>query len=161
MNVDIHKAFRHGAEILAKAHCEYTTLHKGHGIDQAHWDLLTQKEYWSPDQTRQIRSILANVIDVSMTIAGMPAIPLPGQYTAAIISEIVSPANRLLACVKAPDTFDAEAASGMMQTHAIQPMGVQQLMSIVIAYSGHYDKEPHAHGLPREIVDHVKKANQK
>lgn len=159
--MDIHKSFRHGAQILAKGHCKYTSLHKGHGIDQAHWDLLTQDEYWSPDQTRQIRSILANVIEVSMTIAGMPAIPLPGQYTAALISEIVAPANRLLACTKAPDTFDAEAASGMMETSTVKDMGIQQLMSIVIAYSGDYTKEPAAHVLPAEIKQHMKKENLK
>ena len=110
--MDIHKAFMHGAEILAKDNCKYTSLHKGHGIDQHHWDLLTQREYWSPDQTRQMRSILASVVEVSMTISGMPAIPLPGQYVAAVIAVLVAPANRLLACVKAPDTFDADAASG-------------------------------------------------
>lgn len=159
--MDIHKAFRHGAQILAKAQCEYTSLHKGHGIDQAHWDLLTQGEYWSPDQARQIRSVLANILEVSMTIAGMPAIPLPGQYTAALIAEIVSPANRLLACTKAPDTFDAEAASGLTETHSVKPMGIQQLMSIVIAYSGSYENEPAAHVLPMDIKSHMKKGNEK
>jgi hypothetical protein len=159
--LDIHKAFRHGAQILAQSQCKYSALHKGHGIDQAHWDLLTQGEYWSPDQTRQIRSILANVLEVSMTIAGMPAIPLPGQYTAALIAEIVSPANRLLACTKAPDTFDANAASGILEDHQIREMGVQQMMALVLAYSGNADREPIGQPLPLEISKTIQKANQK
>ena len=105
--MDIHRACQQGAQILAAADSKYTTLHKGHGIEENHWDLLTQKEYWSPDQARQIRSILASIVEVAMTIAGMPSIPMPGQYVAAVIAEVVAPPNRMLACTKAPDTFDA------------------------------------------------------
>lgn len=159
--MDIHRAFQQGAQILAKNHCKYTSLHKGHGIDEHHWELLTQAEYWSADQVRQMRAILANVVEVAMTIAGMPAIPLPGHYVAAVIAEVVSPANRLLACTKAPDTFDADAASGIMGTHVIKDMSVQQLMSLVIAYSGGYPGEPPAHRLPREVKEAIKKENEK
>ncbi len=159
--MDIHKAFQHGAQIIAKNSCEYTSLHKGHGIDQAHWDLLTQPEYWSPDQARQIRAILANVLEVSMTIAGLPAIPLPGQYLAALITEVVSPCNRYLACIKAPDTFDANAASGILETYQVKPMPYQQLMSLVIAYTGGSTDEPEREKLPREVKDIMKKANLK
>ena len=161
MTLDIHKAFRHGAEILAKDNCEYTSLHKGHGIDQHHWDLLTQKEYWSPDQARQMRSILASVLEVSMTISGMPAIPLPGQYVAAMISEVVAPVNRLLACSKAPDTFDADLASGILGTHRIEPMSREQLMSLVLLYSGGFPDEPPAHKLPKDVKEAMKKENEK
>ena len=157
--MDIHKAFQHGAEILAKDTCKYTELHKGHGIDQHHWEVLTQREYWSPDQTRQIRAILANVLEVAMTISGMPAIPLPGQYCAAVIAHIVAPANRLLACTKAPDTFDADAASGLLGTHEVKDMSVQQLMSLVMAYSGGYTGEPESHRLPADVRQTMQVAN--
>ena len=159
--LDIHRAFQHGAQILAKDNCKYTELHKGHGIDEHHWQMLTQAEYWSPDQTRQMRSILANVLEVSMTIAGMPAIPLPGQYVAALIAEVVAPANRLLACTKAPDTFDADAASGLLGTHEIKDMPFEQLASLVLVYSGGYPGEPQAHRLPRDVKETMKKENQK
>lgn len=157
--MDIHLAFRLGAEILAKDGNKYTSLHKGHGIDEHSWQLLTQSEYWSPDQARQIRSILASTVEVAMTISGMPAIPLPGQYVAAVIAEVVSPVNRLLACTKAPDTFDADQASGIMDTHVVKDMSVQQLMALVIAYSGGYGGEPRAHKLPSEVKETIKKAN--
>jgi hypothetical protein len=159
--LDIHRAFQHGAQILAKNENEYTMLHKGHGIDEHHWSVLTQQEYWSPDQARQMRSIIAAVVEVSMTIAGMPAIPLPGHYVAALISEVVAPCNRLVACTKAPDTFDADAASGILGTHIIKDMSVQQLMSLVLLYSGGYPAEPSAHRLPKDVSETIKKANQK
>lgn len=159
--MDLHKAFKHGAKLLAQENCKYTDLHKGHGIEEAHWELLTQKEYWSPDQARQIRTILANGVEASMTIAGMPAIPLPGHYVAAFISEVVAPANRFLACCKAPDTFDADIASGIMGTHEIKDMSVQQLMSLVIAYSGGFGDEPAAHMLPKTVSEEVRRANSK
>ena len=159
--MDIHKAFQHGAQILAKDQNKYTALHKGHGIDQHHWDILTQDEYWSPDQSRQMRSILASIAEVSMTIAGMPAIPLPGHYIAALIAEVVAPCNRMMACVKAPDTFDADIASGILGTHEIKDMSVQQLMSLVLAYSGGFPGEPPAHRLPPEVKETIKRANAK
>ena len=159
--MDIHKAFQHGAQILAANNCRYTTLHKGHGIDEYHWEILTQEEYWSPDQARDMRSILANAIEVCMTISGMPAIPLPGQYAAALIALVVAPCNRMVACVKCPDTFDADAASGILGTHEIKDMPVQQLMALVLAYSGGFPGEPAAHKLPRDVSETVKKANAK
>lgn len=143
--------------IIAQNDAKYTTLHKGHGINESDWDLLTQEEYWSPDQAMQIRSIMAAVLEVAMTIAGIPAIPMPGQYAAALISHVVAPSNRFLACTKCPDTFDAVDASGILGTHEIKPMTTQQLMALTIAYSGGSFAEPQAHKLPREVKETVRK----
>lgn len=159
--MDIHKAFQIGAQKLAAHQCKYTTLHKSHGIEEHHWDLLTSDEYWSADEARQMRSILASVCEVSMTIAGMPAIPLPGHYVAALIAEVVAPANRMLACTKAPDTFDADLASGVLGTHQVQDMSVQQLMALVLAYSGGYPGEPAPHKLPQEVSETMKRESKK
>lgn len=159
--MEIHRAFRNGAETLAGAACKYTNLHKGHGIEPAYWDLLTSPEPWTPDQARQIRSVLASVVEVCMTISGMPAIPLPGQYVAAVIAIVVKPINRLVACTKAPDTFDADAASGILGTHEVKDMPVQQLMALVIAYSGGFPGEPPAHRLPKALKPEIEEVNKK
>lgn len=159
--MDIYDSFCRGASVLAAAHCKYTEIHKGHGIDPYDWKILTQQEYWSPEQAREMRSVLANVLEVSMTIAGMPAIPMPGQYLAALIAHVVSPANRLLACTKAPDTFDAVAASGLMATHQVKPMSVQQLMGLVITYSGGSRNEPPNQVLPDEVKELMKEHSKK
>jgi hypothetical protein len=159
--MDLHYAFKIGAKQLAFNQRVYSELHKSHGIEESHWKLLTQGEYWTPDQARQIRSILASVIEVSMTIAGMPAVPLPGQYAAALIAEVVAPANRMLACIKAPDTFDAYAASGLLQEFEIKDMTKEQLMSLVLAYSGNYPNEPEGLSLPSEVSEQVIAENEK
>ena len=157
--MNLHDAFKIGALRLAQDEARYSELHKSHGIEEQHWALLTQREYWSQDQARQIRTILASVVEVSMTIAGMPAIPLPGQYVAAVIATIVAPPNRFLACTKAPDTFDASDASGILRTHEIQTMSVQQLMALVLAYSGGYQGEPPSTRIGKEVEEVVIKAN--
>lgn len=158
--MDIHNAFRVGAKKIAQNERAYTELHKAHGIEQSHWDLLTSDEYWTPDQARAVRSILAAVIEVSMTIAGMPAVPMPGQYAAALIAEVVSPCNRMLACHKAPDTFDAVDASGLLGTSEVKDMTPQQLMGLVLAYSGGIEREPQSHRLPKVVSDTIAKENQ-
>jgi hypothetical protein len=153
ITLKLHDAFKVGAKQLAFNQRVYAELHKSHGIEPSHWELLTQDEYWTPDQARSIRSILANVIEVSMTIAGMPATPLPGQYAAALIAEVVSPSNRMVACMKTPDTFDAFNASGLMESFEVKDMPKEQLMSLVLAYSGGYSGEPPSQSLPPELED--------
>ena len=157
--LDLHAAFKVGARRIAKDEKRYTDLHKAHGIEQAHWELLTQREYWTPDQSRAVRSVMANVIEVSMTIAGMPAVPLPGQYVAALIAEVVAPCNYMIAAVKAPDTFDAADASGLVGTSEEKKMEYPQLMSLIIAYAGGYGDEPHGYELPTEVTEQVREAN--
>lgn len=158
--MDIHQSFRIGAQKLARGDRKYTDLHKAHGIEESHWLLLTQDEYWTPDEARAVRSILASVIEISMTIAGMPPVPMPGQYAAALIAEIVSPCNRMLACIKAPDTFDAVDSSGLLGTSEIRDMTPQQLMGLVIAYSGGIAREPAQHRLPASVGDKIAEANK-
>ena len=161
MTLDLHTAFRIGAKKIAADSAKYTNLHKSHGIDEAQWNLLIQWEYWTPDQARQIRSILASVLEVSLTIAGMPAIPLPGQYVAALIAEVVAPPNRMIACMKSPDTFDGAVATGIEESFEVKPMEFQQLMALVIAYSGGYGGEPSQTKLPKDVKEIVRKENEK
>ena len=93
----------------------YAEVHRQYGLSEADWTLLTQDEHWSADQARSVRSILANVVEVAMTIAGIPPVPLPGHYVAAVIAIVVAPANRFVAASKSPDTFDAVLASGLFE----------------------------------------------
>ena len=157
--MDLHSAFKIGARRIAKDEKRYTDLHKAHGIEQAHWELLTQREYWTPDQSRAVRSVLANVIEVSMTIAGMPAVPLPGQYVAALIAEVVAPCNYMIAAVKAPDTFDATDASGLTGQSEVKTMEYQQLMALILAYAGGYGDEPAEHVLDDLVAQKMIEAN--
>lgn len=157
---DLHKSFRAGAERLASATMSYTELHRSHGISQADWSLLTQGEPWTPEEARQTRSILASIIEVAMTISGLPPVPLPGQYAAAIIAIIVAPSNRFVAVRKVPDTFDAVAASGLEGAVDIVPMKQEQMFGLIMAYSGEYGGEPMKR-LNDEVNEARKEGNEK
>jgi len=157
---EIHAAFRAGALELARGD-GYGELHRSYGLMQADFELLIQEEHWTPDDARRIRSILAAVIEVSLTIAGMPAVPLPGQYAAAVIAILVSPANRIVACMKVPETFDAVTASGLHQDFEVRPMRPEQMIALVLAYSGGLGGEPQSERLPIEISNIMKKESAK
>lgn len=157
---EIHTAFRRGAVILAEGQ-SYGPLHREMGLLEPDWHLLTREEHWTPAESRQIRSILANVVEVALTIAGMPAVPLPGQYVAAVIAICVAPANRMVACSKVPETFDAVAASGLHSDFEIKPMKVEQMMSLVLAYSGGIGGEPPVNRLQPEVVQLMQKESKK
>jgi len=154
--LDVHMIFRRGAEELARGQ-SYGSVHRSHGLLEADWDLLTQDEHWTPEQARRCRSVLASVCEVALTIAGMPAVPLPGQYVAAVIAIVVGPANRLVACMKVPETFDAVAASGLHTEFEIRPMKPEQMIALVLAYSGGMGGEPPMHRLNAEVVEIIKK----
>lgn len=156
--MNIHQAFRVGAETLAGA---YSEIHHQHGFQQVEWELLTSKKPWTPEQARSVRSLLANAIEASLTIAGMPPVPLPGQYAAALIATVIAPANRIVACFKCPDTFDAASASGLQETVEVKPMRPEQMVALVMAYSGGYAAEPPNDELDTEVVELVRNESKK
>lgn len=157
---EIHTAFKRGAVILAEGQ-SYGSIHREMGLLEPDWQLLVQDEHWTPAESRRIRSILANVVEVALTIAGMPAVPLPGQYVAAVIAICVAPANRMVACQRVPETFDAVAASGLHADFEIRAMRSEQMMALVIAYSGGLGGEPPVDRLSTEVVEFMKKENAK
>lgn len=143
--------------MLARDGLQYGEIHRAHGISQADWKLITQEEFWTPEQYRSVRSLLANVVEVSMTVAGLPSVPLPGQYVAAVIAICVSPCNRIMAAQKAPDTYDAVVASGLQETFQVRPMPREQMVSLVLAYSGGFGGEPPMQRLNAEVVEMARK----
>lgn len=147
---DLYKAFRYGAEALAVNNMMYAQIHHAHGISQADWDLLTKKEHWTSDEARSVNSILSAVMDVSLTIANLPAQSLPGQYVAAVIACLVSPANRLVASYKTPDSYDGIAATGISEPFEVREMKREQMVALVMAYSGGFGGEPPVERLPKE-----------
>lgn len=157
----LHKTFRLGAEALARGNFRYGALHREYGFSQTDWDLLTKQDHWTAEEARQARGIIAAAIEVCLSLGGLPAVPLPGQYAAAVIAILVSPANRMIAAMKAPDTFDAVAASGLQETVQIRPTPKEQMIALVMAYSGGLGGEPIGQVLPIETSEYVKKENKK
>lgn len=131
--------FKIGAKGLVIPTMEYSSVHQMHGLSQEDWDLLTQAEPWTITHRQKARSLIAECVNISLTIAGLPAQPLPAQYVAAVISYVVSPANRLVAAMRAPETFDGVAASGLLGGQEVEPVTSEQMVSLVIAYSSKQD----------------------
>lgn len=140
--------FRIGAKGLVIPTMDYSSVHQMHGLSQEDWDLLTQKEPWTITHRQKARSLIAECVNISLTIAGLPAQPLPAQYVAAVISCVVAPANRLVAAMRAPETFDGVAASGLLGGQEVQPVTTEQMVSLVMAYSSGYES-----GQPADQVD--------
>lgn len=155
--MELHQAFRHGAEVLVSS--DYGDIQKQYGIRESDWNLLCKDQLWSTDDALKVRGILAQVVEVAMTISGMPAVPLPGQYVAAVIAICVAPCNRMVACTKVPETFDAYHASGLMEAFEVKPVPREQMMALVMAYSGGFAGEPQMQRLPRQVREAKKKAS--
>lgn len=128
--------FRQGALSLVTETMAYTKIHRQYGLSQDDWELLTQPEPWNVQQRQRARSIIAEAVTISLTIAGLPAQALPAQYVAAVIATVVRPANMLVASTRAPEAFDAMNASGIMSSTEVQPVTVEQMQSLVMAYAG-------------------------
>jgi len=139
---NMFEIFRRGASALADATLSYHDLHKTYGINPEDWKLLTTFMLWTPTEQKKIRSILTEVINISLTIAGLPAQPLPAQYVAALVSKLVSTSNRLVASTLTPETFDAVAASNLDGNQKFVNVTREQMMSLVIAYSSDRYIEP-------------------
>jgi len=143
MSANLFDAFRIGARQLAGPTRDYANLHAEHGLTKPEWDLLVQNDPWNVEQRRQAKSTLSECLQISLTLAGLPAMALPGQYVAACIVEIVSPVNRLVAAAKAPEAYDAVMASGLeTEESEIRPISPEQMISMVIAFSGFADAQP-------------------
>lgn len=136
MTTALFDIFRQGASVLCTPAMEYAEIHAQHGLTAEEWRIATSKDLWSPNERRQVRSVLGEIIQISVTIAGLPPVPLPGQYIAAVICSVVSPCNRMVAAVRAPESYDAVDASGLSGSVEIEPMAVEQMISLVLAYSG-------------------------
>ena len=150
--------FSRGAAILAGPK-EWSKVHARHGLSQAEWDLFTQDENWTASERTRIRGIIHEVLNVSQTIAGLPAMPLAGHYAAAVIALLVAIPNRMVATACCPTTFDTEKASGLKGPVEIVEMSREQLIALVIAYSNE-SVLPVPEGEKDELLDTEAKAGK-
>ena len=133
--MDVMRMMAIGAMQLVTLGKEHTAQHAAAGFSAEEWNLLTQETPWSQEQRRQVRSVLAEAVNVTLELAGLPSEPLPGQYVAAVIVKVVAPCNRLVAAYRAPETYDAVSASGLVGPTDIVEMTASQMVSLVTAYS--------------------------
>lgn len=153
--VVLFEAFKQAGRSIATAHGTFGARQAEAGFTKPDYELLCQHTYWSIDQRRRIPSILANAVSISLSIAGLPPVPLPGHYVAAVIVNLVHPCNLLLACASAPESFDAMAASGLIEPTDVRSTTHEQLQGLMMAYLGDALLEPPGDELPVELDELV------
>ena len=124
-----------GARIIESLGDEYGKEHTRAGITKDNWKSLRQDEIWTAEQAADARSFITEVINASLTVAGIPAGSMPGQYVAVVIYRLVKPSNWLTACHRVPETYNAVQASGVAVSSEIVPMDVRQIMALVLEYA--------------------------
>lgn len=127
--------FLTGANELATAGIDYGPDQQAAGFTLDEWTLLTQPECWTRAEQMKLESIISNAISITLRIAGLPAVPLPGAYCAAVICKLIAPCNRLLAAAACPESFDAMSASGIAQESVKVITTKEQMYALVIYFS--------------------------
>lgn len=130
-----HQLFLLGADELAAAPIEYGEMHQTAGFTKDDWDLLSQKECWTPAQVMNLPTLINTLVSITLKIGGLPAVPLPGAFVAASICKNIAPCNRLLAAASAPESFDAMSASGILGASVKTITSKEQMYALVIYMS--------------------------
>ena len=148
-----------GARIVESFGSEFGDEHMRAGFSKATWDLLRSPRFWSPEQAAHARSLLTEAINACLTVAGIPAGTMPGQYVAVVIYRLVSPCNWMTAAYRAPETYNAVQASGVSVSSEIVSMDVRQLIALVLEYAAR-DKAAEGPAGKMELPDGFEKARR-
>lgn len=124
-----------GANELATHTQEYGPEQQAAGFTKDEWDLLTADECWSKSEQMKIPSILSSAVSITLRTAGLPPVPLPGAYVAAVICKLVHSCNRLVAAASAPESFDVLSAVGLNSETKTIITTKEQMYSLVVYFS--------------------------
>ncbi len=122
-----------GANQLVSAGTEYGPEQQAAGFTEEEWEILTQVECWTKAQQMKIPSVLSAAVSITLRVAGLPPVPLPGAFVAATICKLVAPCNRLVAAANSPESFDAMSASGMVG-EPVEIITTKQQMYALVTY---------------------------
>lgn len=124
-----------GANQLVASGTGYGPDQQAAGFTQEEWEILTQVECWTKAQQMKIASIISAAVSITLRVAGLPPVPLPGAFVAATICKLVAPCNRLVAAASSPESFDALSASGITGEPVEIITTKQQMYSLVTYFS--------------------------
>lgn len=124
-----------GANELATAPVEYGIEQQAAGFSETEWNLLTSETCWTQADQMKIASIIASAISITLKTGGLPAVPLPGAFCAAVICKLVKPCNRLLAAASCPESYDVMSASGLTGDSMQIITTKEQMTSLVVYFS--------------------------
>lgn len=124
-----------GANALAVAPIDYGPEQQAAGFTKEEWDLLTSTTCWSKPEQMKIPSIISSAISITLRTAGLPPVPLPGAYVAAVICKLVAPCNRLIAAASSPESFDIMSAVGVTGESLKVMTTKEQMYALVVYFS--------------------------
>lgn len=128
--------FATGCNELASTPKVYGSLHKNAGFNQDEWELLTQEECWTRNDARKMAAIISNAVSITLNIASLPAVALPGAYVAMVIRKLVAPCNRIIAAHNAPESYDAQSAVGIISQSEVVTTTKEQMIALVLLFTG-------------------------
>lgn len=127
--------FLMGANQLATAGAEYGPEQQSAGFTLDEWNLLTSATCWTKAEQMKIGSIISSAVSITLRTAGLPPVPLPGAYVAAVICKLVAPCNRLVAAASAPESFDVMSAVGLTGESVKVITSKEQMYALVVYFS--------------------------
>lgn len=129
-----HSLFLLGANTLASVvKTPYGPVQQEAGFTSDEWDLLTSVECWSKPEQMKMPSILSSAVSITLRTAGLPPVPLPGAFVAAVICKLVAPCNRLVAAASAPESFDVLSAVGL-RSESVKVITSREQMYALVTY---------------------------
>lgn len=127
--------FLTGANELATSSIEYGPEQQAAGFTQDEWDLLTTRTCWTKSEQQRMPNIINSAVSITLRTAGLPSVPLPGAYVAAVICKLIAPCNRLLAAASSPESYDVMSASGIQGTSTKVITTKEQMYALVVVFS--------------------------
>lgn len=125
-----------GANVLASvARSAYGPIQQAAGFTKDEWDLLTGNDCWTMTEQQKMPSILASAVSITLRTAGLPPVPLPGAFVAAVICKLCAPCNRLVAAASAPESFDVLSAVGLNSESVKIITSKEQMYALVVYFS--------------------------
>lgn len=142
------EAMRGAAAVVRQFPAEYRPdIHGRAGLAQADWEVLRSRAYWTPEQVRTARGAIDKILTAALTMSGLPAISLPAEYVAAVISAVIEPANWMAAShagIAGLDGRQLVSSQGDVVS-AREFVSPERLFSLILVYSDtfcHTSRQP-------------------
>ena len=88
------QAMRGAAAVVDSFPEEYNAeWHSRAQISRGDWEIIKARNAWTPEQVRGARTAIDKLITASLTMSGLPPMPLAAEYIATVIAKCIQPCN--------------------------------------------------------------------
>lgn len=135
------------------------------GINQQDFELIAAPVPWQRANIPRVMRTLNALLFGSLEILGMNKITVPSEYVAAVVSAIVAPANRMVACIWLAQ--ERQTGVGALQASAraqlstqLDPTSSDQLFALVCLLSATEASSEARNNLARKLGIALVRAQQ-